>query len=83
MSLPAAVYDQNSVPTVNGLHLGDSYSQVVSILGNGEAFGFSQPSTLTRAVNLRFPVQYFYFDSEIGFHNNDQRYYDPFVLANQ
>ena len=38
LSLPAAAYDQNSVPTVNGLHLGDSYSQVVSILGNGEAF---------------------------------------------
>ena len=38
MSLPVAAFDQNSVPTVNGLHLGDSYSQVVSILGNGEAF---------------------------------------------
>lgn len=38
LSLPAVAYDQNSVPTVNGLHLGDSYSQVVSILGNGEAF---------------------------------------------
>ncbi len=37
-SLPAAAYDQNSVPTVNGLHLGDSYSQAVSILGTGEAF---------------------------------------------
>ncbi|WP_033411666.1 RHS repeat-associated core domain-containing protein [Methylosarcina fibrata] len=73
LSLPPAAYDQNSVPTVNGLHLGDSYRQVVSILGNGEAFGFSQPSTLTRTVNLRFPGQYFYFDSETGFHNNGQR----------
>lgn len=81
LSLPAAAYDQNSVPTVNGLHLGDSYSQVVSILGNGEAFGMSQPSTAARTLNLRFPGQY--FDSETGFHYNGQRYYDPFVLANQ
>jgi len=50
-------------------------------LGNGEAFGMSQPSTATRTLNLRFPGQY--FDSETGFHYNGQRYYDPFVLANQ
>ncbi len=35
-SAQALSYDQNIPPTVNGLHLGDSYSQVIGQLGNAE-----------------------------------------------